>query len=633
MEEKRIKKEPTPENDVISNSNLKIKEEYKRDSDNESSEDSELDIDYNRLTLIQFKEKILKNREKKQKNDVSFLKKKRTNPETHIQYDPTTKKLYNTFCPDYKELKTFLEQCTINEINSDNNKNNNENINENEDNSKHIFDPFEFMEKNNIMKPTLSIEDDLCLKQVQFKSHSEIKEVMPSLSAPLMSVNDFILNFDLNDGIIKENIKDEFIQLEKIINTDILDNYQKSWMNDFFKKINKMPLNDIIFKDKKLEIILDLDYTCVFSFVNSTSKKEALFYKEFYPEKNIYVLSFQFYDKKMYSSIIIRKGLKEFVEYVKDFCTFHIRTLGVAPYASKICDILEKYLGIQFKIVKAREYDEFKYNNYKSNNGNKYLDDLNDKNINNNNTIIFDDTTHIWKKDLPNIIQSKKFIDKECGVYSQKEKEKNKSSLENEITLYQNIFSGFYYHKFDNKNPSWKTQTLCSEPRCPFYQYRDKNAKNYNFVYSGEFLNSPKLQFIYMKNVIKIIYYLMYHNGIPTFDAIKLIRLNALYGKYFYLKYLDDEQKTILSDIIKVCGGEIILAPDDSIDYAMKTIFLVCSMDKYVKERNGIQEELNRNKKYILINEKFILDSYYFMTDLGDSYKDNEYNPEYCYCL
>ena len=38
-------------------------------------------------------------------------------------------------------------------------------------------------------------------------------------------------------------------------------------------------------------------------------------------------------------------------------------------------------------------------------------------------------------------------------------------------------------------------------------------------------------------------------------------------------------------------------------------------------------------EKLYSLNEKFILDSYYFMTDIGDSYKDDEYNPEYCYHL
>ena len=121
---------------------------------------------------------------------------------------------------------------------------------------------------------------------------------------------------------------------------------------------------------------------------------------------------------------------------------------------------------------------------------------------------------------------------------------------------------------------------------------------------------------------------MMYHLKVPIFEAIKLVRLSALNGKSFYLKYLNEQQKNVLSEIIKVCGGEIIENADDCIDFMMKTVFLVCSMEYYINEKNTIQEELNKNKKYILINEKYILDSYYFMSDLGNCYKDNEYNPQ-----
>ena len=599
-------------------------------SESESSENSDFDIDYERLTLIQVGAKIKKSREEKKKN-FSFLNKKRSNPDTNISYDSSTKKLCNTFCPDYNDLNMFLSKCKVREINSDYLK-----YNEKEENTKSIFDPFDFMEKYNIKKTTLSFEDDLCQNQDNSyldrdkinKSHYEIKEIMPTLSIPRMNANQFILSFNLNDDKIREKVKEDFIQLGNILNTDVLDKFQKNWINDFIKKINNLPLNEVIYKNKKLQIIFDLDLTCIFSFVNSTSEREAIFYKERYPEKNIHILKFEYQTKMMFSSVIIRKGLKDFVNYVKDFCNFHIRTQGVSPYASKIAEILMKDLGIEFQLIKTREC------NWPNNLNNKCLEDFNDVNINNNNSIIFDDSMNVWKKDLPNVIQSKKFIDKECGVYSQKEKDKDKSSLDNDITRMQNTYSSFFYHKIEkSEKPSWKSQIVCTESKCPFYQYRDKNAQNYNLVYSGEYLNSQKLQFFYMKNVIKEIYYLVYHNEVPIFDAIKLIRLNTLNGKSFYLKYLNENQKIILSDIIKVCGGEIIYKPDDSIDFLIKTIFLVFSMENYVNERNSIQEELNKNKKYILINEKYILDSYYFMTDLGNCYKDNEYNPEKCFCL
>jgi hypothetical protein len=604
------------------------KEEDKSSNESDSCENYDFDLDYERLTLIQVKSRIKKHRDKKMKN-IGFINKKRIKPETQITYNSFNKRLYDTFCPNYKELKMFLEQCKVVELNS-------ENIKDNEENSKIIFDPFEFMEKNNIIKTALSFEDDLCQNQKdyeeeeQINSHCEIKEIIPKLSAPKMSVDELILDFELDD-FQKKDVKDDFNQLKNIIYADVLEKYQKNWMSDFFKKINELPLNKIICKEKKLEIIFDLDLTCIYSFVNNINGTEAIFYKEKYPEKNIHVLSFEYTYKKMFSSVIIRNGLKDFIDYVKELCNFHIRTQGVLPYALQIAQILEKHLNIRFKNIKSRECRS----SDNKNNNNKNLEDLGDDKITNKNSIIIDDTISVWKQDLANVIQSKKFIDKECGVYSQKEKDKDKSSLDNDITRMQNTFSYFYYHKIETDgNSSWKCQTLCTEERCPFYQYKDKESTNYNMVYSGEYLNSPKLQFIYLKNVIKIIYYLLYHYDVPIFEAIKLIRLNSLNGKYFFLKYLDSEKKSILSDIIKVCGGEIITSIDDSIYFSsIKTIFLVCSMENYINERYSIKNDLKKNKKYILINERFILDSYYFMTDLGNSFKDKEYNPEKCYNL
>ena len=89
-------------------------------------------------------------------------------------------------------------------------------------------------------------------------------------------------------------------------------------------------------------------------------------------------------------------------------------------------------------------------------------------------------------------------------------------------------------------------------------------------------------------------------------------------------------------DGMMIGGGEII-EPDDSINCKMKNIYLVCSMNNYEKERRNIRNERKINPNYILVNEKFILDSYYFMTGLEVDNLINieysEYSPEYCYKL
>jgi hypothetical protein len=417
-EDKRIKKEDTSRDNIKKEeSDFQINQEEEKNDESEESESSEFDVDMDRLTLIQVKEIVNKNRMRKEKKNASFLSKKRRNPDTHIIFDSSTNKLYNTFCPDYNELKNFIQHCTVKEINIDN-LNNNNNI----DNSKTLFDPLEFMEKNNIQKNILSFEDDICRISIndnyQF-DHSEIKEVIPLLS-PRMSADKFFSTpvYKLKDNDHKKKAEKEFIKLGQILDKNILGINEKRWMSDFIKYINGLPIEQIMCKDKKLEIVFDLDYTCIFSFINSPKEKEAILYKERYPEKNIFILGFEYDQKRMFSSIVIRKGLKDFVEYVKDICNFHVRTQGAEPYARTIVEKLQNYLGIRFKIMKPREC---------SNSNNKLLSDLNDKRITNENSIIFDDTVIVWKQDLANVIPSKKFIDKECGLYLIKEKDRDKS--------------------------------------------------------------------------------------------------------------------------------------------------------------------------------------------------------------
>ena len=65
------------------------------------------------------------------------------------------------------------------------------------------------------------------------------------------------------------------------------------------------------------------------------------------------------------------------------------------------------------------------------------------------------------------------------------------------------------------------------------FHYKEKDTNYFFDIYNCEFLDSNKKQFIYMKNVVKVIYYMVYHEQISLNDAIILIRLNALNGKFF----------------------------------------------------------------------------------------------------
>ena len=607
-----IKKEIKSEQNDTEDDNIKqkAKKEIKSEAnETEESEESDFDIDLDRLTLIQAKAKIIK-KLKKEIVPCSFLNKKRPKPETQITYDPVAKKLCNKFCPDINELNIFLENCKVSEVTPDE-------IAENQKNDAgNIFDPYEFMKKYNMNKVGLSLEDDLCqMSQDKQEKKEEEKEIVPK---PLLSEPS--ISFEDNSSFIVNDDKAKFTSqsLKNILNENklLLDYSEKKWLKDFVKYIFELPLEEVLVKKKKLEFIFDLDLTCIYSFSEAKNLKAM----KSFANKNIINFKINHLAKILYVFFVIRSGLTEFTEYVNEMCNFHIRTTGVFPYAKSIAKKLEKICGLKFKIIKARECK--KDVNVKS------IEDLGDPKINESNCIIFDDSIYQWKDNLINVIQSKKFIDKELYSYLSKTNQNN-LILSNNIARELEKYFPICYHKIQNS--SWKNQTVCVENNCIFYQYINNNDAPPTFlVYSGESLDSQKLQMTYMKNVVKIIYYLLFHMNIPVYESIKLIRFNSMSNKYFSLKYLNSKKKLILESIVKVCGGEIVDASDESIEYRLKKIFLVVSMGIYESKRKLIQQELKENPNYFLVNEKFILDSYYFMTDLEDNAKDDEYNPEFC---
>ena len=128
-----------------------------------------------------------------------------------------------------------------------------------------------------------------------------------------------------------------------------------------------------------------------------------------------------------------------------------------------------------------------------------------------------------------------------------------------------------------------------------------------------------------MKNVIKEIYILKFVYNIETALAIKLIRICTLYNMVFDLKYLTYDQRNVLTDLIKLCGGNIfrrgIMKPNNNIIYLVVSKRLFDLKNKQQEIINDLEEY----PYYVLINEKFILDTYYFMANLKDFINDPEY--------
>jgi len=125
-----------------------------------------------------------------------------------------------------------------------------------------------------------------------------------------------------------------------------------------------------------------------------------------------------------------------------------------------------------------------------------------------------------------------------------------------------------------------------------------------------------------MKEIIKIIYYFVFYYDIHVSDIIKLIRYNIFYKNYFNLKFYNSDGKDILEDIIEACGGEIFHEKNNNKDYKL---FFVCRKDDYLKLRDEINKELLIYEEALVISDKYIADSFYFMTNLENELNEPEY--------
>ena len=523
-----------------------------------------------------------------------------------ITYDKRKRKLEKIFSGTVEDLNDFLAHCQVKKISFENIspyiiKSNNT-----------CFDPLEWMKSKNIYRRTLNLEDLIIyinnkkdenqnniIQKVSLKNKKDIKEE---------KLINFIPNF--KDARLHNN----YVELKKIILSKGLSKEQKNWINDFIGEIGKIDIKDIkIEKDKqgkeqKLDIVFDLDNTIIFSFLSSEDNIFIQSKKDIFPKKEVRMISFNFNDIVIYTILILRKGFKEFIQYVEPLCTFHISTLGCENYGNEVKNILNEYTGIDFIRYKGRVY---------SNESTKTLDDLY---LSKERTIIFDDNVNVWKnKNNEYVINTKFFYDEECAMINLEEN-LSENSNKSERDIFKKTYKFFYNHM----NPkNWKKQEIKECTDVPFYQFKQIKDFNYNRCYTAEYLTSEKYQFIYMKNVIKEIYYLKFVYGIEIPLAIKLIRIGTLANMKFNLNYLYYFEKIILTDMINSCGG--IIYNGKNRDKNEKVYLIVSKRNGLKYKKEGILKEINENNFYVLLNEKFILDSYYFMTNLIGNINDEEY--------
>jgi len=343
------------------------KENLKSENDNNSEEVESFDEEQPNLIQIN---KIMN---KIRKEDINtLLKKRKTKSESQDEILNSKKiKIFDDFCSCSE--KSNLKNCKIREIKK-------EEYIPQDIQKENIFDLEAFIERyyeNKNPKQPITVEE-LCLK-VQKMDYMNPKSMNlnPKIYVPKPKI---ILN---GNELMKS-------MLEK----ETLDNKQRKDFNELISEIKSMDIKKII-KEDKLDIIFDMDNTCIFAFI--IKLEDYMNLKKKYPEKNMKLLSFSMDDKIVYFCLIIREGLREFINYSKEFCNFHINILGIYPYGEALKNILEKELGIKFIKFKARK-------------DKKFLEDLE---LKPKNCVIFDDQPLSWVKDELNVIISKRFFEKD----------------------------------------------------------------------------------------------------------------------------------------------------------------------------------------------------------------------------
>ena len=539
------------------------------------------DIDSDRPNLLQINKKIDKmNREK----NLSLLEKKRKRNKnyTDIIYDSNKKTIEDSFVPNVEELNDFLKNCKIEEIK---------------------FEELEKIPKEKIFDPDLFIEENYKNKEIkkdELKHTFSLEELGFELDN---NSKESIKEEDLNPSSMYEDKYEDKLNLKKILQEKDI-KIQKKEIHELIEKIKIMNIEDIKKSmegkaNTKINIVFDLDNTCIFA--KFIYPKDIQDIGQKYPKKDFKIIKFQHQGNFMITAFIIRKGLKDIFDFTKSFSNFYISTLGVKNYGLKIKDILSDKFGINFLGYKVRNYEKEET---------KFLSDLN---LDTQNTIIFDDRPGVWIKDKQNVIISKHFTDREINIENLK-----RLNLQNNTNSFLNDYKPFSYYSSEG---NWQNQKLKEKVLSPFYDFEKKNC------FSGEYLESSKYQFIYMKEIIKIIYYLIYNSNIGVPEALKLIRYNIFFNSYFDLDYYyNKEGYEILKDIIINCGGEIYNPKEKNKDKDMK-FFFVCSSDDYILHK----DEINKEKKFLhknakVISDKYIINSFYFMSNL-----ENELgNPNYC---
>ena len=580
-------------------------------------------------------QRITGNRNKKIEGQKSItvpkkmLQRKRNlpkDPNNYIYDDAKTK----TFCTDFEGLNKQFENF-VNDISQQNMSN---------------------ISKDNVQQENKQINaqsnDDLKTNDMEYNKYSSKYNKINNIETEKKIIQEINKDNNCNAKFVSKNNQDnsscliihedmiEYItNLNDIILYDNLSVDQKEYINKVISRIRKIDINQMAKskltngKNDKLELIFDLENTCIYTYEINEDLMINTNIRDYLDKSNIKFASFNDNNNKKNIGLIIRNGLKEFLEFVSPLCNFYINTLSNKAYSKAVKNILEKSINISFIEVGNKEKDKL---NSQS---------LHDLKIEKENAIIFDDDIRSWKNndnDHHQVIISKYFLDDEflnlCN--SKKEKVNNKiESIHDQRKINDKIksFDDFCYMTIINntnkkviEDEDWKKQRIKEYSSIPFYLiYKNNDNEDDIDCLTAEYNDSTKFQFNYMKDVIKIIYYLKFIFGIEIGLCIKLLRISILNNMIFYIKYLPDIEINIITDMVKTCGGDIFDSNNTNSNNINQIVYVVTNYNYYQNNKAKIDKDLGNCDNYVLLDESFIIDSYYFMTDIRHKIYDIEY--------
>ena len=278
--EKKIKKEEEYEDWNYSSKIMDLQEdsigeeESKNNSDDEDdSKEEEYSLDEERISLQQI-EKIIQKRKFKENRKSLLAKKIKRDNMGVITYNEKEGKIEQAFCSSLEELNEFLVHCQIRRISF-------EEFSPSFINNSIPFDPDQWMKSNKISERIINFEDlsIYCQNNIEKKekipensinnnnSKSLIKEREQAKEVKVKKLNPILLN--------NKELMDNYNKLQNIIASSVISIEKKMWVNNLIKEISRMDISQIKVekdeegKENKLEIVFDLDNTCIFSFCSN----------------------------------------------------------------------------------------------------------------------------------------------------------------------------------------------------------------------------------------------------------------------------------------------------------------------------------------------------------------------------